>query len=86
MPAFPETATNPSLECPTRRTGLESRLNLDGVSQPLITEALVFDRRRKSYETFYNTCCGMSNITFDPGEIEGPVGGGGQLHIFGRWC
>ena len=47
---------------------------------------LMLDRRRKTYLTYYNTGCGMSNISFTPGEVGGPVGSGGQLQIFGRWC
>jgi len=30
------------------------------LGRPLITEALVFDRLRKNFETFYNTCCAIS--------------------------
>jgi len=30
------------------------------LARPVITEALVFNRQTKNFETFYNTCCAIS--------------------------
>ncbi len=39
------------------------------------TEALVVDRRTKSFTTFYNTCCGIAGVpTFTPDLFSGPLG------------
>ena len=40
----------------------------------LITEALVINRRTKTYLTFYNTCCAITAVTLSPSPITGPVG------------
>jgi hypothetical protein len=44
------------------------------IDKTITTEALVFDRRSKTFTTFYNTCCGMTGPTFNPGLFSGPEG------------
>lgn len=45
------------------------------IDKTITTEALVFDRRSKTFTTFYNTCCGISGTpTFNPGLFFGPEG------------
>ena len=45
------------------------------IDKTITTEALVFDRRSKTFTTFYNTCCGFTPpITFTPAQFIGPTG------------
>lgn len=54
------------------------------LAQTVTTEALVFDRQRKSFLTFYNTCCGFNQIQVNPGQFIDVVGFSGQLLVEGR--
>jgi hypothetical protein len=57
-------------------------LHLD---KTITTESLVFDRRTKTFTTFYNTCCGMAGApTFSPDQFLGPVGPMGNFLNQGR--
>ncbi|MBI3664155.1 MAG: IPT/TIG domain-containing protein [Acidobacteria bacterium] len=47
----------------------------------LTTEALVINRRKKGFLTFYNTACCLRFPRFDPGQKEGVVGDTFQINI-----
>ena len=48
------------------------------------TEALVFNRRTKSYLTFYNTCCGVAGSPlFSPSQFSGSLGPLGDFLVQG---
>lgn len=49
----------------------------------LITEALVINRRTKTYLTFYNTCCTITAVTLSPSSITGAVGTIRSLSVSG---
>jgi hypothetical protein len=52
------------------------------IDKTITTEALVFDRRTKTFTTFYNTCCGVSGVpTFTPSLFSGPPGPLGNFLI-----
>jgi hypothetical protein len=54
------------------------------IDKTITTEALVFDRRTKTFTTFYNTCCGISGVpTFTPSQFDGPPGPLGNFDIQG---
>jgi integrase len=54
------------------------------INKTITTEALVFDRRTKTFTTFYNTCCGISGVpTFTPSQFDGPPGPLGNFDIQG---
>jgi hypothetical protein len=45
------------------------------IDKTITTEALVLDRRNKTFTTFYNTCCGIAGApTFSPNQFLGPIG------------
>lgn len=46
---------------------------------PLITEALVFNRRTKTFLTLYNTTCCCDQLFVRPGQFIEPVGFNGQV-------
>src|SRR5262249_48841508 len=51
------------------------------IDHVLITEELVFSRRSKSYLTFYNTCCPLTNVHFLPSSVLGVPGDTSQISI-----
>jgi hypothetical protein len=54
------------------------------IDKTITTEALVFDRRSKTFTTFYNTCCGISGVpTFTPSEFDGSPGPIGSFDVQG---
>lgn len=54
------------------------------LDKTLTTEALLFRRRSKSFETFYNTCCAFDRTRVNPTAFSGPVGFTGQIVVEGR--
>jgi hypothetical protein len=65
----------------------EGGYSVEGVPSPrrgnLMTEALVFDRKQKTFETYYNTCC-RTTATHTPTSLSGAVGGTGQMFVSER--
>lgn len=51
------------------------------LARPLITEALVVDRQRKNFESFYNTCCALSSPQVNPTSLLIPLSAAEQLEV-----
>ena len=62
--------------------GYRVRKVAGGTSRRLTTEALLVNRRTKTFLPLYNTCCGYTDVSSQPSSISGPVGSTAQVVLF----